>query len=171
MQTIDRAAFIEKAAELTAQCLYDIHEGRGDTSMMEVNGEIKMKPFLPVIAQVIGRPDVRNTSISDAEGNCIDLSVTEEEDLQARTNAHLAALIHQRIRAGGPDTPAVLFEAAKGLINRAQQIGNVVLIGMNTAKQQKLNKSRDFVIVAPYAGKGETLMMPEPSTTGQKYAG
>jgi hypothetical protein len=69
------------------------------------------------------------------------------------------------------DTPESIMADAKRLMVRAAKIGSVLLICMNTAKQQKASKSKDFVIVAPYSGQGPTLMAPEPSTTGQKYGG
>jgi hypothetical protein len=171
MQTINRAAFIEKAAEVSAQCLYDVHEGRGDTSMVEVDGKMKMKPFLPLIAQIVGKPEGRITSISDGVGGVIELSVTEEEDLENRTNFHLVQLVRKTIQDAGRDSPEAVFEAGKRLVERATRAGSVLLIGMNTAKQKKVSQSKDFVIVAPYNGKGQTLMTPEPSTTGQRYVG
>lgn len=171
MQTIDRVAFIKKAAEVTAQCLYDIHEGRGDTSMVNVNGMLELKPFIPLISQVGGRPNAHTTSISDNAGNWIDLSVTEEEDLKNFTDACLADMVRNKLRGVDHDSPEAIFEAGKQLMGRAQRVGLVLLISMNTVKQQKINKSKDFVIVAPYDGQGPTLMTPEPSTTGQRYDG
>lgn len=64
-----------------------------------------------------------------------------------------------------------LQRRALELMNDAAENGFVVNLNMHTARQKDAFGSTDSLVVAPYSGKGKTLLFPEPTTTGQRYGG
>jgi len=100
MNAAGRLAVIQKAAKVTAEVLYDLHQGRGDTSTMEVDGQITLRPYLPMIVQTVGNETSRHTEITgEGKEGTIALTWLEEKNLQRHTNAELRELVNVTIRA------------------------------------------------------------------------
>jgi hypothetical protein len=59
-----------------------------------------------------------------------------------------------------------LFQRGLDLMNDAAAAGFVMKMCMPTTQQQVVYKSRDFLMVAPAAGQGQTLLHPNPKTDG-----
>jgi hypothetical protein len=94
-----REALIEKAAAVTAEVFYDLHQGRGDTSMVEVDGEKVIRPYLPLMVDPIGEGlEFRNTEITDPQSKkSFNLTPTEKKYLDERVDKLLAKKVREAI--------------------------------------------------------------------------